>query len=84
MLCHQHNGEWSIGKSEAAGLTGMGNPMHHTGLALAQHGFAVLCADALCFEEREQPAVAGTTEQTLSGGELEQWEFLRYVVQGKR
>ena len=29
--------------------------MHHTGVALARQGFVVLCADALCFEERVSP-----------------------------
>ena len=33
---HQHNGEWHLGKSEPAGLAG--NPMHHTGAALAKRG----------------------------------------------
>ena len=82
VICHQHNGQWHIGKSEPAGLTG--DPMHHTGVALAQQGFAVLCADALGFEERERPAgTSGSTDEPLKGGNLERWEFLRYVVQGK-
>ncbi|MCA9055847.1 MAG: hypothetical protein KDA75_18560, partial [Planctomycetaceae bacterium] len=42
---HQHNGEWHLGKSEPAGLAG--NPMHHTGVALARLGYVVLCPDAL-------------------------------------
>ena len=33
---HQHAGEWHLGKSEPAGLAG--NPMHHTGVALAKEG----------------------------------------------
>lgn len=70
---HQHNGEWHLGKSEPAGLAG--NPMHHTGAALAREGYVVLCPDALCFEERQSPY--------LKGGNYERFEFLRYVVQGK-
>ncbi len=70
---HQHNGEWHLGKSEPAGLAG--NPMHHTGVALAREGYVVLCPDALCFEERQSPH--------LKGGDYERFEFLRYVVQGK-
>ena len=50
---HQHNGEWHLGKSEPAGRAG--NPMHHTGVALAKEGYVVLCPDALCFEERQDP-----------------------------
>jgi dienelactone hydrolase len=70
---HQHNGEWHLGKSEPAGLAG--NPMHHTGAALAREGYVVLCPDALCFEERQDPQ--------LRAGDFERFEFLRYVVAGK-
>ncbi len=72
---HQHNGEWHLGKSEPAGLAG--NPMHHTGAALAREGYVVLCPDALCFEQRQDPT------ETLRGGNYERFEFLRYVVDGK-
>lgn len=72
---HQHNGEWHLGKSEPAGLAG--NPMHHTGVALAKLGYAVLCPDALCFEERRDPT------ETLKDGNFERFEFLRYVVAGR-
>lgn len=72
---HQHNGEWHLGKSEPAGLAG--NPMHHTGAALAKLGYVVLCPDALCFEERQDP------EGKLKGGNFERFEFLRYVVAGR-
>jgi dienelactone hydrolase len=70
---HQHNGEWHLGKSEPAGLAG--NPMHHTGVALAREGYVVLCPDALCFEERQEPR--------LKNDQFERFEFLRYVVAGK-
>jgi dienelactone hydrolase len=72
---HQHNGEWHLGKSEPAGLAG--NPMHHTGAALAREGYVVLCPDALCFEQRRDPL------GVLEGGSFERFEFLRYVVQGQ-
>jgi dienelactone hydrolase len=72
---HQHNGEYHLGKSEPAGLAG--NPMHHTGMALAKLGYVVLCPDALCFEERQDP------EKKLKGGNFERFEFLRLVVAGK-
>ncbi len=70
---HQHNGQWHLGKSEPAGLAG--NPMHHTGVALAKLGYVVLCPDALCFEQRQN--------ETLKGGDFERFEFLRYVVSGR-
>jgi dienelactone hydrolase len=70
---HEHNGQWQLGKSEPAGLAG--NPMHHTGVALARDGYVVLCPDALCFGQRQ--------DDRLKGGEFERFEFLRYVVAGK-
>lgn len=72
---HQHAGQWQLGKSEPAGQAG--NPMHHTGVALAREGYVVLCPDALCFGERRDPT------GKLKGGDYERFEFLRYVVQGK-
>ncbi len=70
---HQHAGQYHLGKSEPAGLAG--NPMHHTGVALAREGYVVLCPDALCFEERQ--------DNRLRDGDYERFEFLRYVVAGK-
>ncbi len=72
---HQHAGQWHLGKSEPAGLAG--NPMHHTGAVLAREGYVVLCPDALCFEERQDPS------DQLKGGDYERFEFLRYTVAGK-
>jgi dienelactone hydrolase len=72
---HQHNGQWPLGKSEPSGLAG--NPMHHTGVALAKQGYVVVCPDALCFGERRDPT------KKLEGGNYERFEFLRYVVAGK-
>lgn len=72
---HQHAGEYHLGKSEPAGLAG--NPMHHTGAALAREGYVVLCPDALCFEERQD------STGKLPRGDFERFEFLRYVVGGK-
>ncbi|MFN8708104.1 MAG: dienelactone hydrolase family protein [Planctomyces sp.] len=72
---HQHAGNWQKGKSEPAGL-GF-DPMHHTGVALCLEGYVVLCPDALCFEDRQDP----TGRQ--KNGSFERFEFLRYVVNGK-
>ena len=74
-IWHQHAGQWHLGKSEPAGL--LGNPMHHTGVALAKLGYIVLCPDALCFEERQDPA------SKLKGSAFERFEFLRYIVDGR-
>jgi dienelactone hydrolase len=74
-IWHQHNGQWHKGKSEPAGL--MENPLHHTGAALVKQGYVVLCPDALCFEERQDPT------GKLKGGDFERFEFLRYVVAGQ-
>jgi dienelactone hydrolase len=74
-LWHQHAGQYHLGKSEPAGLAG--NPMHHTGAALAREGYVVLCPDALCFEERIDPS------GRQKGSRFERFEFLRYVVGGK-
>ena len=71
---HQHAGQWHLGKSEPAGLAG--NPMHHTGVALAKEGYVVLCPDALGFEDRESP-------YQLKGGNLERYLFLKYIVSGQ-
>ncbi len=70
---HQHNGQWHLGGDEPAGLSG--NPMHHTGVALAKEGYVVICPDALCFGQRQS--------KQLRGGDYERFEFLRYVVSGK-
>ena len=75
VVWHQHNGEYHIGKSEPAGLAG--SPMHHTGVALAKEGYVVLCPDALCFEERQDP------DEKLKNGQYERFEFLKYIVRGK-
>lgn len=71
---HQHNGQWQLGKTEPAGLAG--NPMHHTGVDLVKLGFVVLCPDALGFEERAE-------RYSLTGGNLERFLYLKYVIRGK-
>lgn len=74
-LWHEHAGRWHVGKIEPAGLGG--DPMHHTGVALAKLGYVVLCPDAIAFGERRDPA------GKLDGPAFERFEFLRYVVAGK-
>lgn len=72
---HQHNGEYHLGKSEPAGLAG--NPMHHTAVGLVKEGYVVICPDALCFEDRQEPT------GKLKDGDYERFEFLREVVRGR-
>jgi len=72
---HQHNGQYYLGKSEPAGLDG--NPMHHTGVALVREGYVVICPDALCFGERQDPT------GKLKNGDYERFEFLREIVRGR-
>ncbi len=72
---HQHGGQYHLGKSEPAGL--LGDPMHHTGAALARLGYVVLCIDALGFEQRQDRS------GRLKAGNYERFLFLDYVLKGK-
>ena len=47
---HQHNGQFELGKSEVAGMTG--DPSANIAQRLAEAGFFVLAPDAVAFEER--------------------------------
>ena len=55
LVLHQHNSQWSMGKSEVAGLAG--DPLQAFGPALARRGVAVLAADAIGFESRLDKSV---------------------------
>jgi dienelactone hydrolase len=59
LALHQHNSQWSLGKSEIAGLSG--DPMQALGPALARSGIAVLAPDTIGFESRLGSAGSGTT-----------------------
>jgi dienelactone hydrolase len=50
LALHQHNSQWTLGKSEIAGLSG--DPLQAFGPALARRGIAVLAPDAVGFESR--------------------------------
>jgi dienelactone hydrolase len=56
---HQHNSQWTIGKSEIAGLDG--DPLQAFGPALACRGMVVLAPDAVGFESRLKSAGWGTS-----------------------
>ena len=53
LAVHPHAGQYHLGKSETAGLTG--NPDWQYGLELARRGYVVLCPDLLGFEDRRPP-----------------------------
>jgi dienelactone hydrolase len=73
VLClHQHAGQFELGKSEPAGLAG--SPQQHYALELARRGFVTLTFDQLCFEERQNPQLAGNL--------YERFEFTRRVTFG--
>lgn len=61
---HQHAGEFSLGKSEMAGLCG--DPSMAYGLRLAEHGVRVLIPDLIGFEERQRGwSTAGADDEHL-------------------
>ena len=67
---HQHNNEFSFGKSEPAGLAG--DPDMAYGLELARLGCAVIIPDLACFEERSGVAYEkrGATEYSFLAWKL--------------
>jgi len=58
VVLHQHNSDWSLGKSEVAGLAG--DPLQAFGPVLARKGLTVLAPDALGFESRRRSADSST------------------------
>ena len=58
VVLHQHNSDWSLGKSEVAGLAG--DPLQAFGPVLARAGLVVLAPDALGFESRRGAAGPGS------------------------
>ncbi len=71
---HQHNSEWTLGKSEIAGLAG--DPLQAFGPALARAGVMVLAPDAVGFESRRGPAGHGASlgpQITRTRGTADGW-----------
>src|SRR5262245_11768910 len=80
LVLHQHNSQWTIGKSEVAGLAG--DPMQAFGPALARRGVTVLAPDAIGFESRLGMSGWGTQlapTLTRPGGSADGW--LQYYNQ---
>jgi dienelactone hydrolase len=57
LALHQHNSQWTMGKSEIAGL--VGDPLQAFGPALALQGLTVLAPDSIGFESRLMAAGSG-------------------------
>jgi hypothetical protein len=57
LALHQHNSQWTIGKSEVAGLTG--DPFQAFGPTLTSRGITVLAPDAIGFEHGVACLAAG-------------------------
>lgn len=64
LALHQHNSQWSLGKSEIAGLAG--DPLQAFGPALARAGVTVLAPDAVAFESRSGAAGAARWGTSLA------------------
>ena len=80
LALHQHNSQWTIGKSEIAGFKG--DPLQAFGPALARRGVAVLAPDTIGFESRLRGASEGiglAPQLTRPGGSTEGW--LQYYNQ---
>lgn len=76
VLCHhQHGGEFKVGKDGPAGLAS--TPDQHYALELARRGYVTLAPDALCFNERQDPA------GKLKDGAYERFEALHRLTEGK-
>jgi dienelactone hydrolase len=74
LALHQHNSQWTIGKSEVAGL--VGDAMQGFGPVLAQRGVAVLAPDAIGFESRIGAAAGPASlapSLTKSGSSADDW-----------
>lgn len=80
LASHQHAGEFFLGKSEPAGLSG--SPMYHYGLELCLKGYVVLCPDHLCFEDRRPPEEQRRKNHYLDGGNYERFVFGRCILEG--
>lgn len=89
LALHQHNSQWTIGKSEIAGLAG--DPMQAFGPALARQGVTVLAPDSVGFESRLTTAGWGQTlapALTRPGSSAEGWlqyynQMAHRLVQGE-
>lgn len=80
LAIHQHGGDFTLGKSEPAGLST--NATFHYGIDLAKRGFVVLCPDLLGFEERTPPEWKRKEGSAPDGFWYERFEAMRFLLQG--
>ncbi|HEY4385064.1 MAG TPA: dienelactone hydrolase family protein [Ktedonobacteraceae bacterium] len=78
LAIHQHAGQFDLGKSEPAGISGNGA----YGLELCLRGYVVLCPDQLCFEDRRPSEDRRAQNSALVGGAYERYEFTRRLLRG--
>ena len=80
LAIHQHAGQYDLGKSEVVGLAG--NSMYAYGRELCRRGYAVLCPDQLCFEDRRPAQDIQQTDGAQSGEIYERFEFTQRLLVG--
>ena len=80
LAIHQHANHYDLGKTEPAGLTG--NVMYSYGQELCRRGYAVLCPDLLCFEDRRPAPAAQQASSALADAEYERFEFTKRLLDG--
>lgn len=77
---HQHGGQFHLGKSEPAGISG--SPDSFYGLELCRRGYFVIIPDQLCFEERRPDEEERKKSGYLQDGSYEKFVFLKYLLNG--
>jgi dienelactone hydrolase len=80
LAIHQHAGQFELGKSEPAGLSG--NPQYYYGLEMCLRGYVVLCPDQLCFEARRPAENLREQNKVYEGSRYEEFEFAARIAQG--
>ncbi len=80
LAIHQHANQYDLGKTEPAGLTG--NVMYAYGHELCRRGYAVLCPDLLCFEDRRPAPAARQADRALADAGNERFEFTKRLLDG--
>lgn len=80
LAIHQHANQYDLGKAEPAGLAG--NPMYAYGQELCRRGYAVLCPDLLCFEDRRPAPAESQANRALADAGYERFEFTKHLLAG--
>ncbi len=80
VACHQHNDEYFVGKSEAAGF--YQSISGGFGVRLCRAGFAVICPDCLGFEDRRPAEYERRANPFLEGSAYERYLFIDALLRG--